>query len=145
MGKAVEETKKLIEQTENELVSLRDMLDKADQNHPMIQNEIMKSITEKQADLDRLKKLLNGLQLGDVLKPSLTEPTPRSLDEAAQHIFSVGPASNLPSRFRSVMVDYMAQKFTTAYFKATSEEEVVRLQNLFKELTKRFDITEKQI
>lgn len=64
--------------------------------------------------------------------------TPKTLDEAIEHMLCIGPMSNFKEQARAILKDFMAQKFATAYLKAGNDEKTFyAIKDLYVELTKR--------
>lgn len=61
-------------------------------------------------------------------------PTPRTLEEAIKIAIYVGPLDQLEVRLQRIIRDYLAQKFSPAYLKA-SDAELPMLSELWTAIT----------
>lgn len=65
-------------------------------------------------------------------------PTPKTLDEAIAHAILFGPVCEIQERSYYVLRDFLAQKFSVAYVKASrAPEALLILEELFANLTNR--------
>ena len=63
-------------------------------------------------------------------------PTPRTLDEAIEHALMVGPLCEIRERSYCVLKDFLAQKFSVAYLRASRGDDALEIMEaLFASLT----------
>lgn len=63
-------------------------------------------------------------------------PTPKTLDEAVEHALMFGPLCEIRERSYHVLKDFLAQKFSVAYVKASRDIDALEiLEELFASLT----------
>lgn len=64
---------------------------------------------------------------------------PRSLDDAINSAVCIYPAKDGIKKIRENVLDYIHEKFESAYLKADSQEEHDRLESLYLQLTRSSD------